>query len=57
MKCKDCKDGGNCDIQTKDEENKKNGVGAVFVGDTLEGCNKYDDDGRSYTILHMRTEG
>tara|TARA_Y100000034_G_C6843627_1_gene381961 strand:- start:634 stop:807 length:174 start_codon:yes stop_codon:yes gene_type:complete len=57
MKCEDCNDDRNCDIQKRNKENEDNGVGAVYIGDTLEGCNKHDDDGRDYTILHMRTEG
>jgi len=53
MKCVDCKDNGNCDLQKRDEENRKKGFGAIFLGDYLVGCDKYDL--KPSGILTMRT--
>ena len=54
MYCKDCPDNGNCETQRRDEENRKNGVGAVFIGDRLVGCDKHDEKPRG--IKTMRTQ-
>lgn len=54
MYCKECKDDGDCDRQRHDEENRRKGVGAVFIGDRLVGCSKYDDNPRKVLIMQTK---
>jgi len=56
MLCEDCKDNGKCEIQERQKKLAEEGRGAVFIGDKLIGCNKYDKDGNNSLIVKMRTQ-
>ena len=53
MKCKDCKDNGKCETQKHYAKLEEEGRGAVFIGDKLVGCDKYDKKPRG--VLTLRT--